>query len=147
MNTIKRSVLLLAAALVILFGLAACGTTPAVVTVPAVETIVPLTEQQVSTIVENMLSGYNNGDYAAFSRDLSPALKLVITEERFQTFVNESKATLGQFQSLTSVVQGDTGNTSSDWVVTAQFEKSTLEFKVTFDKATGQIEGMDFGPK
>lgn len=140
MNIIRRSKLLLAAALVLLIGLAACGTTP------AVETVVPLTEQQVTSIVENMLTGYNTGDYTAFSRDMTTAMKTVISEEVFQEFVNESLATLGQFQSITSIEQSESGDTSTDWVVTAQFEKNTLEFKVTFDKATGQIEGMDFGP-
>ncbi len=32
------------------------------------------------------------------------------------------------------------------WLVNAKFEKSSQEFSVTFDKAAGLIEGMDFGP-
>jgi hypothetical protein len=31
-------------------------------------------------------------------------------------------------------------------VVTAEFDNSTQQFTITFDQATGQIEGMDFGP-
>jgi hypothetical protein len=31
-------------------------------------------------------------------------------------------------------------------MVTAEFESGTQQFTVTFDQATAQIEGMNFGP-
>ncbi len=107
---------------------------------------VSITEHQVKSIVENMLSGYNNGDYTAFSRDLSAALKLVASEKQFQAFRSESEATLGKFQSITSIQQRDSDRTSSHWVVDAKFENSAKEISVAFDRATGQIEGLLFGP-
>jgi hypothetical protein len=133
--------LLAAASLILLAGLAACGANPAT----GVDTG-PLTEDQVTGIVENMLAGYNAGDYATFSRDLSEAMRLVVSEELFQEFITESQATLGQFQSIASIEQVESDETHSTWRVTAQFANGAQEFNITFDHATGQIEGMDFGP-
>ena len=151
----KRNSLLLTAVFVLIVSFAACVTSPNPTVEAPVEPlpaqpgspVVPLlTDQQVTTVVENMLTGYNNGDYAAFTRDLSSQYKLVINEAAFQNFVAQSKATLGQFKSLTSIQQDASDSTGSTWVITAEFENQTVQFMLIFDPATGQIVGMDFGP-
>lgn len=159
MHTMKRNILLLAAALVLIVGVAACGANPTANTEsnstgntnpPANATpttnVVLITEQQASSIVENLLKGYNTGDYATFTRDLTPEMKSVITEDLFQQFVTASQATLGQFKSIKSIEQGTSNDTSTSWAITIEFEKSTEQFTFTFNKATGQIESMNFGP-
>ncbi len=140
MNTIRRNGILLAIDLILIAGLAACSQNFA-------GAKVEFSEEKMTAIIENMLTGYNDGDYTAFSHEMSTAMKFVISENLFKEFVNESKTTLGKFQSITNIQEGDSDNTSSHWVVIAQFENSTEKFNITFDKGSGQIEGMDFGTK
>lgn len=140
MKKVQRYGILLAASLILLLSLAACGG----VARTGAGTIT-LDQQRVTSIVENMLNGYNTGDYETFSRDLAPQMKLVISEEMFNNFLTQSEQTLGLFKSIASVEQVDTGSGSTSWRVTAEFANTTQQFTITFNNSSGKIEGMDFG--
>jgi hypothetical protein len=138
MKLIKQYGLIIGAALILLFNLAACGPT----TVNGTASVT-LDEQHVTTILQNMLNGYNSGDYEAFSKDLSPEMKAVISKDLFDSFHTQSQATLGQFKSISSIKQTESADGNITWTVSAVFEKTTQQFTVTFNQATGQITGMD----
>lgn len=140
MHTIHEKVTLYSIALVLLIGLTACGSnaTPS--------EAVQLTDKQVRRIVNDMLDGYNEVDYGAFSKDLTPTMKLEMDEKLFKDFYDKSVDTLGWFQSVTSAKQVNSDNSSTTWLITAKFQHSTEFFHVIFDNASGQIEDMDFGP-
>lgn len=126
--------------LLLLIGLTACSSSS------SPTSAANLDDQQVKNIVQNMLIGYNHADYAVFSRDLSPAVKLVATKEAFQLFCQDSVPSLGKYKSITGLQQLESSSTSTIWQVTAEFDHSTQLFNVTVDNKSGQIEGMDFGP-
>lgn len=140
MHTLHEKVVLYSIVLVLLISLTACGSnaTPS--------EAVPLTEQEVRAIMNNMLDGYNKVDYGAFSKDLTPALKLEMDEKLFKDFCDKSVDTLGWFQSVTSAKQVNSDDKSTTWLITAKFQHSTEFFHVIFNNASGQIEDMDFGP-
>ena len=70
----RRVVVAMLSALVA-FAVGSCGADSGDVSEP---TTTP-SEEQVRAIAENMLTAYNSGDYAAFTRDWSSAMKRVIT--------------------------------------------------------------------
>jgi len=129
----------IAAALLLLFALGGCGA-PEVV-----EPVTSLTEEQVTSMAENMLQAYNSGDYAAFERDLAPAGQLLLTEQAFGELRDELLATAGEFVSIESVEAVPGGSEGhSQWRVTATFQNTTETLTLTFDDATNRIEGMEF---
>ncbi len=134
-----QRVFLITLALVFVFSIVGCSSTPA--------TEVILTKSQVKQILKEMLNAYNKADYETFSQKLTPALKLVVTKEAFQKFCSANSQTIGQFKAIEDVTQTESGKTSTTWSVTANFEHIHETFNVTFDKSTGLIEGIDFGPK
>ncbi len=139
MHTTFQKVISLFLALVFIFSIGACSSSPT--------TQVAMTKEQVTQILTDMLNAYNKADYETFSQKLTPALKLVVTKEAFQIFCSDNTQTIGQFKAVEDVAQAETGQTSTTWSVTADFEHTREKFDVTFDKSTGMIEGMDFGPK
>jgi hypothetical protein len=52
---------------------------------------------QVTTMVDEMMAGYNKFDYTAFSKNLTGAMKLVIDEGIVKKFCADSADTPGQF--------------------------------------------------
>ncbi len=139
MNTI-RNIIFVALASILVAALAACVPNPA-------ENRVEYTGEKVTGIIETMLNGYNVGDYEAFSQYMSPEMKLFVTEKLFNDFIGESSATLGKFQSVSSIEEGSSDSLSSHWQVTAQFEHGTQAFEIVFEKGSGRIAGLDFGPQ
>lgn len=105
----------------------------------------PLTTSNVKTILREMFLGYNQVDYATFSKDMSPALKRTIDETSFKDFCAASVKTLGAFRYVQTVEQATSDNSDTSWLVTVKFEKSTVSFNVTIN-AAGQVNGMNFGP-
>ena len=139
MSTTYAKGFTLAAALLLLFSLGACGAQE------AVEPVTTLTEEQVTAIAENMLQAYNSGDYAAFERDLAPAGQLLLTEQAFTELRDELMATAGEFQSIGSVEAVPGGSEGhSQWQITAQFLNTTETVTLTFDDETNRVEGLEF---
>jgi hypothetical protein len=123
-------------------GIVACGTAN-----PAPADAVQLNEHQVIAIVEDMMNGYNQVDYSAFSKNLTAAMKLVVSEGLFKDFCAGSVDTLGQFQSVSNIAQIESNSHSTTWSITAQFEKASLPFNMTIRNSDGKVEGMDLGPE
>jgi hypothetical protein len=114
---------------------------------PSQATATP-SEEQARMIAENMLDAYNAGDYDAFSRDWSSAMKLVIGEDAFREFRDEALPVTGRFVKVTSVslVSGEDDRHPS-FDVEAEFEKrDALLFMMTLS-SENKVEELEFKPQ
>jgi hypothetical protein len=103
---------------------------------------------QARMIAENMLNAYNSGDYEAFSRDWSSAMKLVVGEDAFHEFRDEALPVTGRFVRVRSVtpVRGE-GDRHPSYDVEAQFEKrDSVLFTMTLS-ADNKVEGVELKPQ
>jgi hypothetical protein len=99
-------------------------------------------------IAENMLDAYKAGDYDAFSRDWSSAMKLVIGEDAFRDFGDEALPVTGRFVKLTSVtlVTGEDDRHPS-FDVEAEFEnREAVLFMMTLS-SENKVKGLEFNPQ
>jgi hypothetical protein len=103
-------------------------------------------EQQARTIAENMLTAYNSGDYGAFSRDWSSAMKLVIGEDEFREYRDKTLPLTGQYVKLTSLTPtGDQDNEGHlHYDIQAEFEKrDAVLFTMTLSSDNAEVEGIE----
>jgi hypothetical protein len=135
-----RSVLVLAA-LALSTLIVGCGNSPA--DSDAEPTSAAVNEQEASAMAEDLLAGFNAGDYAAFSRDWSPALKGGITEPGFVEFRDELMSTNGTFISISDVTlsQADTPG-HVKYVFATEFDKAPVTLTITLRRDRNQIEGI-----
>ena len=138
----KIAVVMLA---VVLAGLlSACGgsnETP--VTGEAKEAVLAYSEAK----TENLLSGMNAGDYAAFSKDFDQDMLNAMTEEEFTKLKKDRDNTLGQYVSrqVKDVMQSPSGDFIAV-VYDAAFEKEeAVTMRVVFRaEEPNQISGLWF---
>ena len=83
---IKRVLMFVVAALIATALLTGCGLK---------ESEVPYADD----IVENLLQGMEQNDYATFSRDFSDEMKAAIDEDAFVTMVDQFSTTIGTYVS------------------------------------------------
>lgn len=123
-----------AAVAVSLTVLIACG--PAPVTSA-------LTEQEARSLVEHALSGFDAGDYAAWSRDWSPAMKAAIGAETFLAFRSQLTDAVGRYQGLESLelVKGSTRGFVR-WNAVAVFERGRVRFGFGFAERAALVQGV-----
>lgn len=141
----RRVVIALLSAL-LAFVAGSCGGDSGDTTAP---TTTP-SEEQVRAIAENMLTAYNSGDYAAFTRDWSSAMKRVIGEDEFQTFRDETLPVTGHYVKLTSLTpsNGEEDDAHLSYDVQAEFEKrDAVLFTMTLSSASAEVEGIEFKPQ
>jgi hypothetical protein len=71
--------------------------------IPAAADFIGGSDQQVRAvaepILENLLAGFNRGDYAQYARDFGDTLKEAISEKKFQQVRSSILKNLGQYQS------------------------------------------------
>ncbi len=135
-----------AAAVVLLLALAGCG--PALGGAAQDGPLSPsLSEEQVTAMAENALLAYNQGDYAAWSRDWSNTMKGAITADDFAAFRDLNLPATGQYQSIVDV-EATPAQTRGfvRWVVTAEFENTPVEISFVIPETGDQIEGINFAP-
>jgi Protein of unknown function (DUF3887) len=139
-RTTIRSVLVLAA-LALSTLIAGCGSRPA--DSDPQPTSAAVNRQEASAMAEDLLAGFNAGDYAAFSRDWSPALKDGITEPGFAAFRDELMGTNGAFESISNVTltEADTPG-HVKYVFATEFDKGPVTVTITLQRDRDQIEGI-----
>jgi Protein of unknown function (DUF3887) len=139
-RTTIRSVLVLAA-LALSTLIAGCGSSTA--EYDAEPTSVAVNEQEASAMAEDLLAGFNAGEYAAFSRDWSPALKDGITEPGFVAFRDELMSTNGTFVSISDVTltEADTPG-HVKYVFATEFDNGPVTLTITLKRDQEQIEGV-----
>jgi hypothetical protein len=101
---------------------------------------------QARAMAENILTAYNSGDYDAFTRDLSSAMKLVIREDRFRGFRDKNLPVTGRFVKLVSVTPtGGESDRHPSYDVQAEFEKrGTVLLTMTLSSDNKKVEGLQF---
>jgi len=105
----------------------------------------PISEDQAIEMAENALQAFNDGDYAAWSRDWSETMKSAIDEEAFLAFRDQFHAQLGDYTAVTNV----TGAQGSDrgtyrWTYDIQFENGAYRMWFGFKGESPLIEGVSF---
>lgn len=125
--------------LVVLMGIiGACGDDPA-----SIES--PVTEEQVTEMADNALKAFNSGDYSAWSRDWSDAMKAAIDGDAFTAFRDQFHATLGDYQRIVSVTGSDGSAPGTyRWTFDIEFENAPYRMWFGFKKDSPQIEGVSF---
>lgn len=126
-------VLLIAAVLATACGSQAPNTPPTSV----------LTQEQAIEVATNALAnGYNNGDSAAYLRDMDDSMKAAITQEGFTQFIQPYKDTYGNFVSVESA---ELSHAKTEgyvrWTFTCYFEKGTLYFALVFPENGNKAAG------
>lgn len=135
-----RSALALAA-LVLPALIAGCGSSPADADTEPTSAVV--SEQEASAMAEDLLAGFNAGDYAAFSRDWSPALKDGITEPGFAAFRDELMSTNGAFVSISDVTVSEADTPGHvKYVFATEFDEGPVTLTITLKHDRDQIEGV-----
>lgn len=105
----------------------------------------PVSEEQAIEMAENALQGFNNGDYEAWSRDWSDAMKSAIDEDAFLVFRDQFHAQLGDYTDLIEV-SGDQGADPGTyrWTYDIQFEDGAYRMWFGFKEGSTLIEGVTF---
>jgi len=107
------------------------------------EMVSVLSQDQATEILENAMQGFQNGDYAAWSRDWSDAMKNAIPEKTFLDFREQVTAQYGQFVSIQSVeIQPGAEEGYVRWVATCDFEKAQIRMNFSFLNDDIEVEGV-----
>jgi hypothetical protein len=97
-------------------------------------------------LVDNMLAGINDGDYAVFSRDFSDVMKAAITEEKFNELTGLLTSIIGEygqrsFTQAAKATQNDTLYTVITYTAKYSNEPGDVLITVTFT-SDQKIEGL-----
>lgn len=127
-------VLLIVAVLV-----SACGTSNA----SQGEPVSILSQKEATEILENAMQGFQRGDYAAWSRDWSYAMKNAIREDAFLDFREQVTAQYGQFVSIRSIeIRPGAKAGYVRWVATCDFEKAQIMMNFSFLNDGVEVDGV-----
>ena len=99
-------------------------------------------EQAIEIATNALANGYNNGDSAAYLRDMDDSMKAAVTPQGFAQFIQPYKDNYGSFVSVESAELSPAKTEGYvRWTFTCSFEKGTLYFTLVFprngDKAAG----------
>lgn len=110
---------------------------------PEGEAVSVLSQEEATAIVENAMQGLADGDYAAWSRDWSEAMKSAIPEKAFLDYRSQLTAQYGQFVSVESVtVEPAKKQGYVRWAAVCNFENGRVKFNFTFANDGRLIEGI-----
>lgn len=101
-------------------------------------------------IAHNMLVAYNSGDYQAFSRDWSPAARLLVGQRSFREFRDENLPVTGPYKAITSVTpvagRQDAGHASYRVHATFQRQEGVV-FTITLSADGAKVEGLELNAR
>lgn len=117
----------------------ACGGSAA----PAGPVTSVFTEAQAIEVATNALAnGYNQGDSAAYLRDMDDSLKSAVTPDGFTEFIQPYKDIYGSFVSVDSAELSQAKTEGYvRWTFTCTFEKGTLYFALVFPQDGNKAAG------
>lgn len=99
-------------------------------------------EQAIEVATNALANGYNNGDSAAYLRDMDDSMKAAITPEGFVQFIQPYKDTYGSFVSVESAEMSPAKTKGYvRWTFTCLFEKGTLYFALVFPQGGNKAAG------
>lgn len=128
---------------VLLAVVAACGPGSA----PTGSAVSPVTEAEARSMTEGMLTAFNAGDYAAWSRDWSETMKNAIPEQTFREFRQQTLAQAGMYQAIESISSRPGQQPGATrWESMVQFSKGRYIFMIAFKEGSKRIEGVNLSP-
>ncbi len=102
-----------------------------------------LSQEEAAAMTEAAMQGFARADYAAWSRDWSPAMQTAIGEAAFLAYQEEVSGTMGAFRSIENVTIAPSPTEGYvRWVVVADFENGQMEFAFSFRQDGRLIEGI-----
>ena len=131
MKTISKW--LIPALLLLTAGLNACGNTPKELTGAEKDAVLAWSEP----LSDNLLNGFQSGDYAAFSANMSDKMKQALTEDNFKSTRASLATALGQYQGRTVKGVLEQQGVGITVVYTGQFEKDP-EATITVSFESGE---------
>ena len=104
-----------------------------------------LSNDQVVSVVDNILTGINTRDYPAFSQDFSPNLAAAIPETQFTGLALMLRKANGNYISCADA-QPELSNSQGYAVyrINCKFEVESVIVTVTFKTGAAQVEGLYF---
>jgi hypothetical protein len=150
-TTILRSALLPLLLATTLFSATACDDADKPVVIEASEiddfVLSPAVSFGVAAeIGENLLAGFNEGDYETFARDFSPAMRAGIDEKSFSQFREQFIAEHGDFGFIYEIDLIDGVNEGVvNYLFTCHFERGDLVVRLAFPEQGMLIEGVQMG--
>lgn len=105
----------------------------------------PITEDQATEMAENALQGFNDRDYAAWSRDWSDTMKAAIDEDAFYAFRDQYHGELGDWVSINDLSGGPGADAGTyRWTYDLEFENGDYQMWFGFKEGSALIEGVTF---
>lgn len=133
-------------------GCAPTPTTPApttaapTVSAPTVSAPTPESAPASIATAEQLVDQFAQQDYAALLTSFNAAMKAALPEDKLKQAWTGITQQFGAFQGRTGSKFLARKDSYDVIVVTAQFEKSALGFRVSIDTTSGQIGGLQFVP-
>jgi hypothetical protein len=104
-----------------------------------------LSNDQVIQVVENLLTGINQGDYVRFSQDFSNEMKTGFTRDMFTSLVDLLKNASGNYVSCTGAAPELSNNQGyAVYRLICTFEKESVVVTLTFKTDGDKVEGLFF---
>jgi isocitrate dehydrogenase kinase/phosphatase len=132
------------AVLVVLTAVAACGCMSQETVVTGEEAAAVLA--YADPIADNVMQGFNEGDYAKYSRDFSPEMKQALDEAAFEQNREAVTSRIGLYESRSDPVVTETGEYIAV-TYRAAFEGEdgvALRFVFKKDDPSHQLQGLWF---
>jgi hypothetical protein len=102
-----------------------------------------LTVEEATEMAENAMTGFAEGNYAAWSRDWTEAMKSAVKERNFLSYREQVIADYGAYQSIASIEKQPGANEGYvRWSIVATFEKGQIRFNFGFKEDGKLIEGI-----
>ncbi len=104
-----------------------------------------LANEQVTQVVENILTSFNAGDYADVTKHMSTVMVKAFPEAQFLNMVDWLRQTCGAYQSCDGTQIGLSDNAGyAVYRLPCRFELETVTVSVAFLIAGSQVEGLYF---
>ena len=101
------------------------------------------TQEEAAALVENAMQGFAAGDYAAWSRDWSNAMKGAIPADAFLAYRQQVIDGLGAYHSIESVTLAPSDTAGYvRWVAVVNFARGQMEFAFSFSQDGKLVEGV-----
>jgi hypothetical protein len=102
-----------------------------------------VTRTEATAMAENLLAGFDAGDYAAFTRDWSTTLRKGIKETDFLVFRDELMRTSGTFASISDVSLSEADTPGHiKYVFATEFDKGPVTLTITLRRNGEKVEGI-----
>jgi len=102
-----------------------------------------LTDEQVSTLTENVLQALNDNDYSGFTQDFSDAMKAAFSQDKFTQLRDLLQRTSGNYVSIGKPALSNAQGYAT-YQFPCQFDREEVTVTITFKIGGDKVEGLFF---